>query len=346
MRITRVLITLLAGIASMLILPQPLSAEQVIRIGFFPNITHSQPIVGSEKGFFQKALGPEVKVQTRTFNAGPSEIEALFAGEIDLGYIGPNPAINGFIRSRGKALRIIAGATSGGAVFVVRNDGGIARVADFAGKKFASPQIGNTQDVALRAYLKDKGFKLKEKGGNVEVIPIANPDIFTLFVKKEIDGAWVPEPWGARLVREANGRIFLDERDLWPGGKFVTAHVMVRTSFLHERPELLKKWLEGHVETTGWINGNSGEAKKILNRRIKELTSRGLTAGVLDDAFGRMQVTYDPVASSLQKSADDAYALGCLRDKNIDGIYDLVLLNQVLTEKGLKPLQIATAKQK
>jgi NitT/TauT family transport system substrate-binding protein len=346
MRITEKAIMLLAGLAATLILARPLSAEQVIRVGFFPNITHSQPMLGSAKGFFQKALGPEVKIQMRTFNAGPAEIEALFAGEIDLGYIGPNPAINGFIRSRGKALRIIAGATSGGAVFVVRNDGDISRAADFAGKRFASPQIGNTQDVALRTYLRDQGFTLKEKGGKVEVIPIANPDIFTLFVKREIDGAWIPEPWGARLVREANGRIFLDERDLWPGGRFVSAHVIARTSFLSERPELLKKWLGGHVETTRWINANLGEAKKILNQRIKELTSRGLAADILDDAFDRMQMTYDPVASSLQKSADDAYALGFLRDKNIEGIYELAALNQVLTEKGLKPLQVAAAKPK
>ena len=346
MRIIGRATTFLAGLAATLILARPLSGEQIIRVGFFPNITHSQPMLGSENGFFQKALGPDVKLQMRTFNAGPSEIEALFAGEIDIGYIGPNPAINGFIRSRGKALRIVAGATSGGAVFVVRSDGGISRPTDFAGKRFASPQIGNTQDVVLRTYLKDKGFTLKEKGGKVEVIPIANPDIFALFVKKEIDGAWVPEPWGARLVREANGRIFLDERDLWPEGRFVTAHVIVRASFLQERPQLLKKWLDGHVETTRWINANLGDAKKSLNQRIKELTSRGLAVGVLDDAFGRMQVTYDPLASSLQKSAEDAYALGFLRDKNIDGIYDLAPLNQVLTEKGLKPLQLAAAKPK
>jgi NitT/TauT family transport system substrate-binding protein len=346
MRIRGRAIALVAGLAVPFIVARPLSAEQVIRVGFFPNVTHSQAMLGSEKGFFQKALGPDVKVQMRTFNAGPSEIEALFAGEIDLGYIGPNPAINGFIRSRGKALRIVAGATSGGAVFVVRNDGGISRIADFAGKRFASPQIGNTQDVALRAYLKDKGFTLKEKGGRVEVIPIASPDIFTLFVKREIDGAWVPEPWGARLVREANGRIFLDERDLWPGGRFVSAQVIVRTSFLQERPQVVKKWLEGHVEATRWINANFGNAKKFLNQRIKEITSRGLAADILDDAFGRMQVTYDPIAGSLQKFADDAYALGFLRNKNIDGIYELAVLNQVLTEKGLKPLQVASAKPK
>lgn len=334
-------IAVLLVLAQVLALGEPASAEQVIRVGYFPNITHSQPIVGLAKGFFQKALGPEVKIQTRTFNAGPSEIEALFAGAIDLGYIGPNPAINGFIKSRRKALRIIAGATSAGAVFVVRKDAGIEKVGDLAGKKIASPQTGSTQDVALRAYLQEKGFTLKEKGGNVEVIPIANPDILTLFVKKEIDGVWVPEPWGARLLKEADGRIFLDERDLWPGGKFVTTHVIVSTAFLKDHPDLVKRWLDAHVETTQWISTNLAEAKKVLNEGIKELTTKALAADVLDSAFSRLEVTYDPVAGSLQKFADNAYALGFLQDKNLDGIYDLTLLNQVLAEKSLKPVEVA-----
>lgn len=337
MKATTTVAAFFAGLVLLLLQAEALRAGQEIRVGFFPNITHSQPLVGFAKGFFQKRLGPAVKIRPSTFNAGPSEIEALFAGELDVGYMGPNPAINGFIRSKKKALRIVAGATSGGAAFVVRNDASITKSEDLAGKKFASPQIGNTQDVALRTYLKERGFALKEKGGKVQVLPIANADIFTLFVKKEIDGAWVPEPWAARLVREAKGRIFLDERDLWPGGKFVTAQVIVSTRFLRERPDLVKKWLEGHVETTQWINANLAESKKIVNEKITELSSRGLASGVLDDAFSRMQITYDPIVSSLQKSADDAYALGFLQDKNLAGIYDLALLNQVLTVKGLSP---------
>jgi len=336
----------LIGLVSLLVFAESLFAAQVVRVGYYPNITHSQSIVGLAKGSFQKALGSEVRIQTRTFNAGPSEIEALFAGEIDLGYIGPNPAINGFVRSKGKALRIIAGATSGGAVFVVRKDSEIINVKDLAGKRLASPQIGNTQDVALRAYLRKKGLVLKEKGGNVEVIPVANPDIFTLFVKKELDGAWVPEPWGARLVREANGRIFLDERDLWPEGKFVTAHIIVSTSFLREHPQLVRKWLDAHVQTTRWINANLAEAKKLLNEKIKELTSAALAPGVLDDAFSRLLVTYDPLTESLQKVADDAHALGFLQNKNLDGIYDLTPLNQVLAESGLKPLGATVDKKR
>src|SRR5207249_2071852 len=240
---------------------RPAAAEQGIRIGYFPNITHAQPIVGLRKGFFQTALGPAVKITTRLFNAGPSEIEALFAGEIDLGYIGPNPAINGFIKSRRKALRIIAGATSGGAVFVVR--------------------------------------------------------------------------------KEADGRLFLDERERWPGGRFVTAQVIASTAFLTDHPELVRRWLDAHIETTQWITAHLAEAKTILNEGIAALTSKALAPDVLNDAFSRLEVTYDPVGSSLQKSADDAYTLGFLRDKNLDGIYDLTLLNEVLAAKGLEPVQVA-----
>lgn len=335
-RVAQILIV----VGAWLLLTRPAPAEPVIRVGYFPNITHSQPIVGLAKGFFQKALGPGVTIQPRTFNAGPSEIEALFGRELDLGYIGPNPAINGFIRSKGKALRIVAGATSGGAVFVVRKDAGIVKAEELGGKRLASPQIGNTQDVALRAYLKQKGFTLKEKGGNVEVIPVANPDIFTLFVRKELDGAWVPEPWGARLIREANGRLFLDERDLWPEGKFVTTLVIVGASFLKDSPQLVRQWLEAHVKTTQWIHENPLEAKKLLNAKIKELTAAALAPGVLDEAFGRLLVTYDPVAESLYKMADDAYGLGLLREKKLEGIYDLVLLNRVLADNGLRPLPV------
>jgi NitT/TauT family transport system substrate-binding protein len=229
---------------------QPLT----VRIAYFPNLTHAQAVIGFADGTFARALGDQAKLDAKVFNAGPSVIEALFAGQIDLAYIGPNPAINGYVKSKGEALRIIAGATSGGAVLVVRSDAGINTIADFRGKKIASPQLGNTQDVALRAWLQKQGFKLKEQGGDTQVIPVANPDILTLFRKKEIDAAWVPEPWGARLVREADGKIFLDERDLWPNGKFVTAHVIVSTKFLKAHSDLVKKFLAAHVELTQRIN--------------------------------------------------------------------------------------------
>ncbi|HET7389920.1 MAG TPA: ABC transporter substrate-binding protein, partial [Nitrososphaeraceae archaeon] len=206
--------------------------KKILRIGYFPNINHAQAVIGIGNGDFQKVLGSNIIVQPFLFNAGPSAIEALLAKRIDVTYVGSNPAINGYVVTGGKDLRIIAGATSGGAVFVVGNDSGVQSPKDFAGKKFASPQLGNTQDISLRKYLLDNGYKTTENGGSVTIVPVANPDIMTLFLKKQIDGAWVPEPWGARLVKEANGRIFLDERILWPDGKFVTANIVASTDYL------------------------------------------------------------------------------------------------------------------
>lgn len=317
------------------------SAPVTVRVGYFPNITHAQAMIGIADGTFQRALGQDVTIDAKLFNAGPSAIEAMFAGQLDLTYIGPNPAVNGYVKSKGAALRIVAGATSGGAVLVVRSDAGITKPSDFAGKKVASPQLGNTQDVALRAWLMKQGFKLKEQGGDTQVIPVANPDILTLFQKKEIDGAWVPEPWGARLVREADGRIFLDERELWPNGQFVTAHVIVSTKFLKDHPDLVRKWLSAHVELTQRINADPASAKAKLNAEIERLTGRALPATVLDDAWSRQTVTYDPIRSSLFGSADAAFKLGFLGDTlpNLDDIYDLTLLNQVLKEKGLPSIE-------
>jgi NitT/TauT family transport system substrate-binding protein len=188
--------------------------QNTLRIGYFPNINHAQAVIGLGRGDFQNALGDNVQVTTQIFNAGPSAIEALFANQIDVTYIGPNPAINGYVQSNGEALRIISGAASGGAVFVVRNDSGINSPQDLANKKFATPELGNTQDIALRNYLLDNGLNTIEKGGNVEVLTAKNPDIVTLFLTKQIDGAWVPEPWGETLVNEGGGRIFVDEREM------------------------------------------------------------------------------------------------------------------------------------
>lgn len=321
----------------------PLGAQQaplVVRAGHFPNLTHAQGVIGQANGWFDKALAPEARVEWKVFNAGPSAIEALFAGAIDLTYIGPNPAITGYVRSQGEALRIVAGATSGGAALVVRADSGIQRPEDFHGKKIASPQMGNTQDVALRAWLQAHGLKLREKGGDVQVIPIANPDQLTLFIKKEIDGAWAPEPWASRLIHEAGGRLFFDERDLWPNGQFVTTHLIVRTQFLRQHRGLVKRWVQAHVELTEWINRNLPEAKRVLNQEIKRETGKALPESVLDDSFSRLQVTYDPVRSSLFTSARWAFEAGFLgrTQPDLSGIYDLSILNEVLKERGAKPI--------
>jgi NitT/TauT family transport system substrate-binding protein len=316
--------------------------KPVMRVGYFPNITHSQALIGMARGDFQTALGESVEIQATQFNAGPSAIEAIFAGQIDLTYIGPNPAINGFIKSEGKALRIVCGATSGGAAFIVRPAASIQTAADLAGKKIASPQLGNTQDVALRRFILDNGMKTLEQGGTVEVVPTNNPLILDMFRLGEIDGAWVPEPWASRLVVEGGGEVFLDERDLWPetNGEFVTAHIIVNTKFLEQHPDMVKAWIHAHVEITEWELDHPAEAQELLNVEIEKLTGKKLPAEVLSMAWGRMTVTWDPISASLYTSAQSAYEAGFLKAAPVlDGIYDLSLLNAVLGEKDLTPVE-------
>jgi len=332
-------VSLVSNSESLFSLNDTTTRADVVRIGYFPNINHAQAVIGLGNGDFQKALG-NVKVETQIFNAGPSAIEALFANQIDVTYTGPNPAINGYIKSDGEVLRIISGAASGGAVFVVRNDAGINSVDDFAGKKFSSPQLGNTQDVALRAYLLTNGYKTTENGGTVEVIPAKNADILTLMLKKEIDGAWVPEPWGAKIIKEANSRIFVDEQDLWPQGKFVTGHIIVSTKYLQNNPDVIKKLLVAHVDQTQWINQNKEESFNVFNAELEKITGKTIPDDELQEAFSRMEITYDPVKESLFKSANDAFDIGFLGDTrpDISKIYDLKLLNEVLKEKGLEQI--------
>jgi NitT/TauT family transport system substrate-binding protein len=316
-------------------------AQTILRVGAFPNITHPQPMVGKANGFFEKAMGPSVKIEWKTFNAGPSAIEALFAGAIDMTYVGPNPTISGYVRSDGEALRVVGGAASGGAALVVRSDAGITKPEDFHGKRVASPQQGNTQDVALRAWLNAHGLKAREKGGDVQIMPMANPDQLTLFLKKDLDAAWAPEPWATRLIREGNGKLFLDERDLWPKGQFVVTNLVVSTKFLKEHPDLVKNWLRANVDLTDWINKNLPEAKRLLNQQLQKETGKALSAGLLDEAFTRIEVTYDPLRNTLLTSAHSAFTAGFLGKNmpDLSRLYDLSLLNQVLAEKGKKAIQ-------
>jgi len=314
------------------------SGEPVtLRLAYFPNLTHGVALVGVERGTFKEALGPNVTLDVKTFNAGPALIEALFADEVDIGYIGPNPAINGYVKSKGAALRVIAGASSGGALFVVRPDANIKVAKDLAGKKLASPQLGGTQDVALRFYLQQNGLQTADKGGDVTIVPTQNPDILTLFKKGEIDGAWVPEPWATRLVQEASGQVFIDERTIWPEGQFVTTHVIVNTKFLNAHPDLVTAFLKAHVDTVQFIKDNADGAKSIVNSEIERITGQPLARDLLDKAYGNLDITYDPLAKTLFTSADSAFALGFLGDSKPDlaGIYDLGPLNAVLKEKGL-----------
>ena len=320
------------------------SQSRTLRIGYFPNLNHAQAVIGLQQGGdFQRILNANnsngndsVKIESFVFNAGPSAIEALFGGQIDVAYVGPNPAINGYLASGGQGIRIISGVASGGASFVVRNDSGIESIKDLGGKKFASPQLGNTQDVALRKYLMDNGFKTTENGGNVTVVPITPADILTLMLKMEIDGAWVPEPWATRLVKEANGKIFVDERELWPpDGKFVTANIIARTDYLKENPDIIKRLLQAHIDKTEWINENKEQAITTFNGALKKITGQTIPEDEIRDALMRLELTYDPIKESLFKMAENAYELGYLGNggskMDLSNIFDLTILNDILS---------------
>ena len=319
------------------------NSVKTLRIGYFPNINHAQAVIGLGNGDFQKALGNNVKVQTTVFNAGPSTIEALLAKRIDVTYVGPNPAINGYVVSDEKDLKIIAGASSGGASFVVRKDAGINSPKDLAGKRLASPELGNTQDIALRSYLLENGLKTTDQGGSVVLTPVSNPDILTLFLKRQLDGAWVPEPWATRLVNEANGRIFLDERSIWPDGKFVTANIAVSTDYLKNNQDVISKLLAAHVNETLWINNHKDQAVQAFNTRVKKLTGKSIPQDELKQAFSRIDFTYDPIKLSLFQSANNAYNLGLLAKgkphPDLSGIFDLTILDHVLKSKGLTSIE-------
>src|SRR3954471_24555911 len=304
-----------------------------LRLGYFPNLTHPPALVGVENGIFAKALGDNVTLKTSTFNAGPNAIEALTADAIDASYLGPNPAINSFVKSKGESLRIVSGATSGGAFLVVKPD--IKSAADLKGKKVASPQLGGTQDVALRSWLKEQGLKTDENGGgDVSIVPQDNAQTLDAFKAGDIVGAWVPEPWASRLELEGGGKVLVDERDLWPGGEYVTTHLVVAKKFLDEHPDVVKKLIEGQYEANEYVNTHPAEAQKAANDQIEKITQKRLKDEVVTAAWKDLKFTNDPIASSLQKSADAANSVGLLDKVDLNGIYDLKLLNEVLKEHG------------
>lgn len=332
------------GLAAMMLLAgcaRPTSAGQELRVGHFPNITHAQALVGLADGTFQRALGDDVKIRPFVFNAGPGLIEALFAGEIDVAYIGPNPAINGFVKSKGQALRVVAGAASGGAVLVARADAGIADPMQIDGKTVATPQLGNTQDIALRWYAKTQEIVSARSRpfGRVTITPMSNADILTSFLRKTIDAAWVPEPWGARLVQEAGGKILLDERELWPDRQFTTAVVIASTKALQERPLLVTRWLKTHVALTRWIQAHPTEAQERINAELDRLTGKPIPPIVLREAWTRLSVTYDPLLPTLQAAGEHAQAVGFLKEAPpLKDLVDLRPLNEALTELQLTPM--------
>jgi len=313
-----------------------------LRLGFFPNITHAQALYARATGALEKA---GLRVRWTAFNAGPTAIEALFSDAIDAAYLGPGPTINGYIKSHGEKFVVIAGSASGGAALVVRNDSGIKSEKDFAGKTLATPQLGNTQDIAARLWLSEHGYRSTAQGGSVNLIPLSNADQLTMFRKKQIDAAWTVEPWVSRLEVEASGRVLLDEKNLWPDGKYVTTHLIVNRDFLKNHPDAVKKLLAAHVEITQFINQNKSAAAKILNEQIRKETSRALKDEVIRKAMERVELTCDPIASSLYRNAEAAFQIHFLRTKpELSGVYELKLLNEVLAEKNLPAVSAARPK--
>jgi len=305
------------------------SGEPVLRLGYFPNITHAAALVGVEDGIFARQLGA-TKLETFTFNAGPAAIEALLSGSLDASYLGPNPAINGYVKSRGEAVRIVAGATSGGAFLIVAPE--ITGAADLRGKQVASPQLGGTQDVALRSWLAAQGLTTDTAGGgDVSVVPQENAQTLERFREGKLAGAWVPEPWASRLVLEGGGKVLVDERDLWPGGQYTTTVLLVRREFLQQHPDRVEALLRGHVEATTWLQKNPEQARTRVNAVIEKLTGKPIGAPVMDRAFASLSFGTDPQMTALAKAAADAQRLGLLKLGGIDlaQLYDPTLLKKV-----------------
>ncbi|WP_127473533.1 ABC transporter substrate-binding protein [Microbacterium sulfonylureivorans] len=317
------------------------AAEEVteLRLGYFANVTHAPALVGLEEGLFEDALG-DIDVTTSVFNAGPAAIEALTAGAIDATYIGPNPSINTFIQSGGASARIVAGAATGGAALVVRP--GIDSPDDLAGTTLASPQLGNTQDVALRVYLADQGYETDTSGGgDVSVTPTENAQTLTLFQQGAVDGAWLPEPWVSRLVIDEGAEVLVDEANLWPDGEFPTTVLLVRAEFLEEHPDVVEQLLEGHAAAVQWIEDNPTEAPGVINAAIEAETGKPLSDAVIERALQHVTFSVDPHADTFETLVADGLDAGTQKEGSIDGLFDLRLLNGLLEASGAQPVSAA-----
>jgi NitT/TauT family transport system substrate-binding protein len=311
-----------------------------LKLGYFPNVTHAAAVLGVANGTFQQELG-DTKLETVTFNAGPAAIEALLSGAIDATFIGPNPAINAFAKSNGDALRIVSGATNNGAALVVKTD--INSAADLKGKTLATPQLGGTQDVALRKYLLDNGLKVQTTGGaDVDIVNQENSDTLNAFKNGEIDGAWLPEPWSSRLVLEAGAKVLVDEKTLWPDEKFQTTILISSRQFLADHPETIEALIKGEVAEIEAIEADPTGSQTALNAAIGELTGKPLADTTIQAAFGNIEPTWDPLAGTLNTIADNGLEAGTLTEKpDLNGIYDLTELNKVLAAAGKPPVSAA-----
>jgi NitT/TauT family transport system substrate-binding protein len=311
------------------------SDEKVtLRLGYFPNITHATAIFGVKEGIFARDLGANVTLKTATFNAGPEAVTALLSGALDATYVGPNPAVNAWQKSHGSAIKIVSGEASGGAYLVVRPS--ITSARQLKGKKLASPQLGNTQDVALRTWLKSQGLNTTTTGGgDVSVVPQDNATTLQAFEGGAIDGAWVPEPWATRLVKDGGGHVLVDEATLWPDGKYVTTLLIVRSAFLEAHPDAVERLVRGQVDANQALAADPATSATGVNEEIGRITGKALEPEIAASAFANITFTNDPIASSLATSAEHAEDLRLLQPVNLSGIFDLGPLNQALRAKGL-----------
>jgi NitT/TauT family transport system substrate-binding protein len=308
--------------------PQTTNAQ--LRVAYFPNIGHAIPIIGMERGTFESNLGNSTEIIPKLFDSGPQVIESLFAKSIDLAYVGPGPAINGFLKSENRDVVILSGAASGGASFIVHPNSTINSVENFGGKRIAAPQIGNSQDISLRNYLSENQLKSYEKGGSVIILNIQNPDIYTLFAKGDLDAAWVPEPWATILIKDLGGKRLFFEEELWPEGKFASVLLIGRQEYVTEHPEIVTKWLESHQQTADWINENQKETRIIFNKFIQNEMGKTISDLIIDEALANLEITTDPVDESIHTFAKRADTLGYLgRDGyDLNGIFFDITSNE------------------
>ncbi|CAN5407278.1 ABC transporter substrate-binding protein [soil metagenome] len=303
-----------------------------LRLGYFANVTHGPALVGLAKGFFAKELG-STKLTPQLFSAGPATIEALSAGAIDAAYIGPSPAINSYIKSGGQSAVIVAGAATGGAALVVRD--GITRSSDLKGTTLATPQLGNTQDVALRSWLAGKGYSTSiTGGGDVTIAPTENADTLSLFASGKLDGAWLPEPWVSRLVIDGGAHVLVDEASLWKKGAFPTTVLLVNKSFLAEHPQTVTALLRANVESVDWLNTNPTEAAGVINGQIARDSGKGLEDAVIERALKSVIFSDDPQAATYPTLLKHAVSTGTAKNGSLDGLFDLGPVNGILRVSG------------
>ena len=311
-------------------------SQNKIRVAFFPSIVHAVPIIGMETQIFANNLNDDLDIEVKIFDSGPQVIESIFSNSVDIAYVGPGPVINGFLKSDGNDLKILAGAANGGASFVIQKNSGLELIENYSGKRVAAPQISNTQDVSLRHYLAENGLKSAEKGGDVFVLNIANPDIYTLFAKGDIDGAWVPEPWATMLVEELDGIRLFDENEFWPENKFSSVLLIGRSDYIEKNPEIIKKWINANEKTVQWINNHPDESKKLYNEFLKSYMGRTLPENIVEKAFSNIIITSEPLENSVYTFAERADALGYLgRDGyTLDGIFYHENISVTLNEEN------------